>query len=426
MKNVVRIVGCLLICFILFSCSATKNSAAADYYIAGVNEKVLRSIVNAHLQEDIEFLIHALDKYPSLKGYTESYLYSYDFSNCSYGHLKQYATAAQNNIEAAIFFDSLLLNKQVATIDSLSNLNISAIGEFYQKKGNEHDYLKEVLRDAYFSDVQTLDYQSRKSLYNVFKDTDLSAEIEQPYHELRDSLLTEIKSELNPYFNSEREILKQIESEIRYEAQQYVETGLEKIIQAANEKNDRGLLKQIFKRENIDNYSFREYINKVINETYDCSYIEQLTKERLAEYITSSKQLRSMLFNQYFSDENYENIYISNNAIQNQLSWMIGRGKVDEVQNIKNIGTALTVGSFALGVIPGVGTAIAVAADVADFAYGLSQDEQINQAVEQMANTIYNDSVICIDNYITTVFQNLAEAQQTTENNFIKVFNDDF
>lgn len=425
MKNLVRIVGCLLICAILFSCSATKKSAAADYYIASVNGKVLTHIVNAHLEGDVEFLIHALDKYPSLKGYTESYLYNRDFSNESYGHLKQYATAAQNDIEASIFFDSLVLNKQFATIDSLSNLSISAVGEFYKEKCEEHDYLKDVLRDAYFSDVQSLDYQSRKSLYNVFKDTNLVAEIEQPYHELRDSLLTEIKSELNPYFNSEREILKQIESEIRYEAQQYVETGLEKIIHAANEKNDRGLFKQIFKRENIDNYSFRDYINKVINETYDCSYIEKLAKDRLAEYINSSKQLRSLLFNQYFSDEEYEDIYISNNAIQNQFSWMIGRGEVNEVQNIKNVGTALTVGSLALGFIPGIGV-IAAAADVADLAYGLSQDNQINQAVEQMANTIYNDSVICIDNYITTIFKDLAEAQQTTENNFIKVFNDDF
>ena len=416
MKYIAQVISCVILCTIFFSCSSTRKITKIDD---------LTLITTAYEQGDILFLIDALEKYPLYRGYTESYLYSYDFSTKSYGHIKQYAKVAQNDVNATIFFDSLLLNKQTITIDSLSNLSIAEVGEFYKENSREHDYLKTILRETYFSDVQSLDYRNRKTLYNAFKDTDLSSDIEQPYHELRDSLLSEIKGVLIPYFNSEREMLTQIEEVVRYESQKYVDAGIEKIISAANEKNDRGLFKKIFKREEIDSYSFKEYINDIINKTYDYTHIEKLTGDRISEYITSSNQLRAMMFNQYFSDDKKRNIYIPDSVLENQLVWVIGRDDVNEIQSIKNKGTALTVGSMALGFVPGIG-AIAIAADVADLAYGLTQDGQINQALTQMADTIYSDSSRCIDDYLTGIFKSLTESQKETENNIIKIFNDEF
>ena len=382
MKYIAQVISCVILCTIFFSCSSTRKITKIDD---------LTLITTAYEQGDILFLIDALEKYPLQRGYTETYLYGYDFSAQSYGNIKRYATAAQNDANATIFFDSLLLNKQTITIDSLSNLSIAEVGEFYKENSSEHDYLKTILRDAYFSDVQSLDYRNRKTLYNAFKDTDLSSDIAQPYHELRDSLLSEIKGVLIPYFNSEREMLTQIEEVVRYESQKYIDDGIEKIITAANEKNDRGLFKKIFKREAMDSFSFKEYVNDVINKTYDYTHIEKLTKDRISEYITSSNQLRAMMFNQYFSDDKNQNIYFPDSVLKNQLVWVIGRDDVSEIQSIKNKGTALTVGSMVLGFVPGIG-AIAIAADVADLAYGLTQDGQINQALTQMADTIYSDS----------------------------------
>ena len=93
--------------------------------------------------------------------------------------------------------------------------------------------------------------------------------------------------------------------------------------------------------------------------------------------------------------------------------------------SLYDVGTALSVGSIALGFIPGIG-AVAIAADVVDLAYGLGQDDKINQATEQLANTIYKDSSKCIDGYITSIFNSLKESQQSTENNIKKIFNDEF
>ena len=153
--------------------------------------------------------------------------------------------------------------------------------------------------------------------------------------------------------------------------------------------------------------------------------IEKLTKDRISEYITSSNQLRAMMFNQYFSDHKKRNIYIPDSILENQLVWVIGRDDVNEIQSIKNKGTALTVGSMALGFVPGIG-AIAIGADVVDLAYGLTQDGQINNALTQMADTIYSDSSRCIDNYLTDVFTSLTKSQKETESNIIKIFNDEF
>ena len=175
----------------------------------------------------------------------------------------------------------------------------------------------------------------------------------------------------------------------------------------------------------MDNYSFKEYVNGVINKTYDYTHIEKLTKDRLSEYITSSNQLRAMIFNQYFQDDKNRNIYFPDSILKNQLVWVIGRDDVSEIQSIKNKGTALTVGSMALGFVPGIG-AIAIAADVADLVYGLTQDGQINQALTQMADTIYSDSLRCIDDYLTGIFKSMVESQKETENNIIKIFNDEF
>lgn len=416
MKNITKIFYIIAVCASIFSCSSTKKNTNIDD---------LTLITTAHNEGDIPFLINALETYPFYRGYTESYLYNYDYSKTKYPQLKRYAQVAQNDVTATIFFDSLLIQKQTFIVDSLSNLNIAEVGRFYKNNHTTYDFLTEILRDAYFSDVQSLDYKSRKSLYNAFKNTDLSNEIEEPYRTLRDSLMSDILAVLNPYFDSEKEIIDQIETAVRYDSQKYIEKGIEEIINAANKKNDRSLFKQIFQREDIDKYTFKEYINKAINDTFDYSYVEKLAKERLSEYLHSSQDMRSMLFNQYFNDDEYENIYIPDSTAKIQLVWVIGRDDVSNIQSIKNTGAAITAVSTAISFIPYLNT-IAIAADALDIVYSFQQDGKINQAIEQLASTIYNDSSKCINEYIAALFKELKQQQYITEKNFRKIFKDEF
>ena len=81
MKNVWYIIHSLIMCAVLFSCSTTRK----------IND--LELISAAYENGDILFLIDALEKFPLYRGYTESYLYDYDFSQHSYGDIKQYILA---------------------------------------------------------------------------------------------------------------------------------------------------------------------------------------------------------------------------------------------------------------------------------------------------------------------------------------------
>lgn len=360
-----------------------------------------------------------------------NYIYDYDYSNVSYNTINRYAQAAQYNAYIEDFFNTILEEKKAQTLDELSKMSLEQVADFYNKNSDKYDFLQEVLRDVYFSNLDSLDYHSLKTLYQAFKTTDFSSIIEAPYMKLRNSLLMDIMAAFDPCFKSEKEILKQIEDVVRYEVQQYLDSGLHTIVHQLNIKNDRGMFKKIFKREAMDNYSFKKYANETINKVYNYSYIERLIKERIVEYLSSSKEIRSMLFNQYFNDVLYDNIYISNDILQSHLVWEIGRQDVNNIQSIKNMGTALTVGSVTLGVAAGIVSAgalapIAFVADVADFAYGMGQDSQINKAMEALANTIYQDSSMCLEYYINDIFSQLYNNQEITANNIKKIFYEEF
>ena len=118
MKNITKIFYIIAFCASIFSCSSTKKNTNIDD---------LTLITTAHNEGDIPFLINALETYPFYRGYTESYLYNYDYSKTKYPQLKRYAQVAQNDITATIFFDSLLIQKQTFIIDSLFRYSSPAV-----------------------------------------------------------------------------------------------------------------------------------------------------------------------------------------------------------------------------------------------------------------------------------------------------------
>jgi hypothetical protein len=103
----------------------------------------------------------------------------------------------------------------------------------------------------------------------------------------------------------------------------------------------------------------------------------------------------------------------------------VARQDISSIQNIKDFGTALTLGSIALGFVPGMQW-VALAADVADVAYGMGQDKRINKAIEELANTIYLESSICLDMYIENIFAQLHKEQESTAQNIKNLFYEKF
>ena len=406
-----HLISLIITYLLLVSCGVSKELALIQAY----QEK-----------EDIESLLRSIVDHPKYRSTIEYTLYNdIDYDIYSYESLKKFCGIADEDVEVSIFFDSLLVDRQTRTIDSLSVLCIEEVAGFYRENGREHDYLYEILKDSYFSDIADMDYQSMKVLNNAFTGTDLYLLVNHPYKELRDSLLSEIFSVWDPYFKAEKQLLDDIEEVVREECQGYIESGLETIMEAALAKNQRTFFKKLFNKQSIDEYTFEQYVNGVINQTFNPEVVEDLTVARLSEYLASSSRMRLSLFNEYFDEEDYSGIVIDSTPLNSVLNWQIGRGDVSRMQNIKDTGTLLTVGSFALGFIPGVG-ALAFAADVADFAYGMKQDSKEQQAIQSMSDTIYNDSTFSVETYLSNVFSRIRESRNASEKKIRTIFKQDF
>ena len=223
----------------------------------------VKKIAKKYNPNDVIYsLIRYYEDAPSKKSaQVADYIYDYDYSNVSYGKIKMYSQTARYNAYIEDFFNTILEERKAQTLEELSKMSLVQIADFYNANRHEHDYLKGVLRNVYFSNLDSLDYQSIKALYHAFRTTDFSAEIEVSYVKLRNSLLADIMASFDPCFKSEKELLQQIEDVVRYEVQQYLDSGLHTIVHHLNIKNDRGMIKKIFKREAMDNYSFKKYAN---------------------------------------------------------------------------------------------------------------------------------------------------------------------
>ena len=155
--------------------------------------KDLKMIQSYQDNKDVESLIRSISDLPNYRSTVEYTLFNdVDYDTYSYGSLKKFSELANSDVEISIFFDSLLVDRQTRTIDSLSTLGIEAVADFYREKGREHDYLHVIMKDSYFSDVESMDYQSMKVLNNAFAGTDLYPLVNKPYNARRDSLLADI------------------------------------------------------------------------------------------------------------------------------------------------------------------------------------------------------------------------------------------
>ena len=387
----------LLTFIVVTSCGIHKN--------VRLNEV---SIINSHYEQmDILSLIKDLNLYPAYRDEAEEALFNkIDYSRYGYDEL---------DFRAAAFFDSLKVNCESSALDVIANTNIEGTGTFYKNHSDLRKFLRPYICKAYFTGLDTLDYQSLKALYKSFGGTDLGDLAYPRYKILRDTLLEEITESLDKYFITEGELLEDIEYSIRVLADDYVKKGTKSITQSLVEKNSRNIFQKIFKREEQDRYSFRNYANILINTFFDSSYITNEVSSRIDGYIKTSTEYRLDICHQYINKID-DGMFISNTLNSHKLNWEVGRSHIDNVQDIKDTGTALTVGSMALGFVPGIG-AVAVAADVIDLAYGLSQDSQINEAMTELTNALYGDSLVCIEEYLQDIFGDIRHQMSKSANN---------
>ena len=384
------------------------------------------SIVNAHYsQRDIIGLISDLSLYPAYSDEAEEALFKkIDYSIYNYADICRFAFAAREDISAAPFFDSLKVEMESRALDVISKSDIEGAGLYYVANPPLRKFLRPYIEESYLSNIDGLDYTTLKSLYKSFSVTDISESISPRYHFLRDSLLADISSALDSYFQSEEETLDEMEYAIRHSADEYVKSGTETIISRLLEKNTRNLFKRVFKREEQDRYSFEEYAGRLVYETFQPSYVTGQVETGFEDFVSSSNEYRMKICEKYLKRPD-PSLFINNSFSDYQLYWVIGNEHARKLDEIKFTANALTIGSFALGFVPGVG-AIALAADVADFAYGMNQDKKEDEAMKKFTATLYGDSLDCIESYLQDVFGDIRSQRAESEKCIRRRLNEDF
>lgn len=404
MKHI-RLISLFITFSILSSCGVSKKTLVDPYQL----------IQDDYNSGNIVALILDLSIYPFHRNHIESLLFNHVYDYASYNDLKEFYNMSQSDFRACEFFDSLLIDRQIHVLDSLSYLSLDQIGDFYYRKSKEHDYLKQNLGEIYFSNIDTLDYINLRALNKAFGSTDLKDLYYDRYTSLRDSLLKESMEVLDKYLKVEGQLIDDVEATLRKECRLYIQEGVTQIIESLMTKNNRGTLKKIFKRETIDNYSFQEYAEILINQHLSPTSVQKIVVSQLEQLVSVCTDYRQDLYETYFFDIKFDDLFINSDFLDKKCIWTIGRQDVDNISSIQFTGKALTVGSIALGFIPGIG-ALAIAADIADFAYGMTQDKQVNNAMLQLTQTLLDDSLKSVDSYLDEVFRSIRNSKTYSDN----------
>ena len=376
-----------------------------------------REIVTAHCSScDIQALIKDLDIYPDKRDIIENTLFrSIDYSKYSYGELETFNLLAQDDYPAAIYFESLLIDRQSDIVNYLSDVSIEEVGTYYAKHRDEQSFLNPIIRDSYFTSLDSLDHKTLKTIHDSFQGTDLSRYIDDIYELSRSEIINNVTSEIDICYDEEAKILDAAEYNIRQNLEHYIQNGVAAIIEELSDKLDRGLYKRIFQREEKDNYSFDVYADKMVKEKLNAAYVSKYVNGYIQEFVSTSTSIRKDVLLEYLPDaEEHQEYYINPESVLNSgMSMKISNAEANNIQNIKNTGALLTGASFVLAFTP-VGW-VGLVADAADFLHGVSEDSKISAIMESMASTLYSNAADSINSYLNLTFGALRESKKNSE-----------
>lgn len=380
-------------------------------------------IVSEHLTlKDPITLLDDLEKYPEFKEGIERVLYDrIDYDNYDFKELQGISRVAQDDFTAAVFFDSLLVVRQEKVLSMLSEEDLEKVGAFYKNNSSQYDFLHDALKEAYFADIDNLDYYGLKSLHMAFKDTDLDKLVYPRYSSVRNDLVKGIMDELNPFFDTEEEILDAIDEAIRTDLQEYIENGVVGVVSDLSEKVDRGIFKRTFKRQDMDNYSVTEYAKKLVAKYIDEEYISDLIYTRVGGFIQASTDARFEYLSNYCDDAAENGLYyIGGDVGTDSMDLMVENSKAQEIQNLKAFNDATTVTSLALIFTP-VGW-VGVLVDALDFYNGMTESSKINTMMDQMSESLYVGYSDQVDKYLTGLYNQVNKAREDSKNYITRYF----
>lgn len=408
--------------------------AAAYLASCGVSSRTTTSelspmdMISAHsMIGDTDGLFDDLIKFPEYARVIDSIIINkVTLSDSSYNKLVEYAALATNDLTLTQHIGKQIIGIQSMVLKNVSDMSIEELSAFYRARSADFPFLSDVIRKTYLNDLDNLDYSSLKKLFTAFDGTDLGVIVAPIYKDTRSSLLNIINEELDMFFEQEESALNAVEYNIRCETEQYIETGVNRIIPKLEEKLDRGLFKRIFKHEDKDDYTFLEYTAQLISQNLNSEVISSQIQRECLDFINTSRKMREEYLSQILDDfETYQNYYIADTIVtKHPLEMIISTDDASQIQGMKTMGSILSVASIALMFTPAgwVGAAV----DAVDFLHGMSEPSRQEKMLESLASNLYIGTTESIDEYLTKLFGNLLLTKQATENAIKERINEDF
>ena len=405
---------------------ATLHSCGAAKVV--VNEPTSFEIVSSHLESgDPKVLLGDLAEYPEHTDLIENQLYhGIVYHNFTYNQIKELAELAQEDFRASVYFDSLLVAREEGTLKYLQPKSINEVGAFYRANGQTMDFLRDNLKEAYFDNIAGLDYYGLKTLHSAFLDTDLDSIVLPTYLDTRKRLLAAILSELEPYFMEEEESLDNIDTAIRSELEDYIEEGVVSVAAGLSEKLDRGILKRVFKRRDIDNYSITEYTERLVGQYIDGRYISDYIIQGFSDYVTTSTEIRGESLSNYLDNAKTCQAYYIPEIRNANNSFLLtaDKSQASRIQSLKTFNDATAVTSVTLAFTP-VGW-VSLAVDALDFYNGFTEESKVQTMLDRLTESLYASISDSIDAYMKELYSNINHAREESKDFIIKQLNENF
>ena len=385
-------------------------------------------IVSEHLSlRDPIDLLDDLEKYPEFKDRIENTLYRrINYDDYDYKELKEFSLLAQDDFDASVFFDSLLVDRQESVLSMLAEEDdVVQVGIFYRNNYQQYDFLHDALKDAYFGDVDKLEYYGLRSLHMAFINTDLDKLVYPRYSRVRNEIVTGIMDELNPYFIAEKELLDGIDEEIRSNLETYIENGVVSVVSELSEKVDRGFFKRTFRRKDMDNYSVTEYAKKLVDEYLDQEYISDVINTGMTSFIQASTLTRMDYLKNYCDDASDNgHYYISAEYGSDSIDLIADKSKAKDIQDLKAFNNATTIASFAMMFTPAGWAGLLV--DALDFYNGLTESSKVQTMMDQLSEALYVSCTEQVDKYLSDLYTDIDKAREESRKYITRYFNEIF
>lgn len=386
-------------------------------------------IIRIHLDNPSpDQLLSDLVSYPEYAYLIEPSLYQHvSYNNYAYKDIQRFSKAAGDDFRASIFFDSLMVSRQETILTMLSEIDdLDKIGDYYRENGSDMDFLRQALKESYFSEVDSLDYSSLKALFFSFKDTDLETLVRPRYLEVRSELLAEIMDELRSYFETEKELLADIDALLREDFEDYIEQGVIKVAEDLSERAERGLLKRFFKRKEIDNYSISEYAEMLIAENLNKEYFREQIDLRITDYIQQTTIVRWEYLRHYRDDAHECPHYYIAGELGNNINFEmnVDGSEATRIQNLKLFHEATSVVSTALIFVP-IGW-VGLLIDGMDFYNGFTEGSKVDKMMDNLTSSLYTTVASSVDEYLKNLIYKVDYAREESKQYIIQRFYEDF